>query len=100
MFWFKKKKDQAEEILPIGSYRIVPYCENEFSEKVWRIEIWTDIGKQYSVRYIWHDWQTSKLKYQNFNTPEEAEKTYLDWKKLSDSRKEFLAQEPIIRIKQ
>lgn len=103
MIWFWKKKQ--EQPLFVESYCIVPYCKDEFSEKVWKVRIWTDMGNEwkdcrYLSRCIWLDWETSKQRNLEFKTPEDAENAYLEWKKLKHDQQLHLSQPPIIRIKQ
>lgn len=101
MFWKKKNKvidkddPSKTQQYPIGSYRIVPWCHNEFSEKVWLAEHYV-CDYTYTHPYFWKLWANSS----QFKTPEEAEKEYLEWTEKKEEMKKHLEKPTIVRLKE
>ena len=94
---FKKKKFENEHI-PVGSIRIVPCCENEYSAKLWKVQIKKPYDAPYdaNTKEIWRDWETAKTKNMKFQTPQEALKAYSDWYSLVSKMIEHLNQPTIM----
>ena len=97
MFW--KKKDLIPEV-PLGSYRIIPYCIDHGQEK-YIVEIYTYGRLNYLLQYYWSHYPSHYHPRfpMEFNSVDDAKQEYEKYLDLERKEKEFCKRPPIVFIK-